>query len=351
MQYILTIGIGCNKDGKYFDSTLKSIIQLLEKYNFLDKTEICICNDAQHQCGDFLIAKKYQQFYNNFRLFDNKINKGISYTYHQLLMNAKGKYFMAFDSDDIIADFDINKAISFLDQNKKYSGSYGIKKLVTLNGEGSYTGANSDLFNFGFYCNHNAMILNTQLARQYGGYFPTFLTFSPIVSSDICMWITHYIYKDLYFDPTLRCYGRLHENNHSSKNSHLYSKQFYQIKQGLLSLYKNGTRTQNLKIIILGIIKNDTDCLKNVFLNSNDKHFFYSKYVFKHYYQFLKKHSEIKSISELLLQALLYNNQIKDDILSIILDTNQLNLKKQQILSLKKNIKLYDNKQWFETFF
>lgn len=328
MEKYLSVCIGCNKDGTYFVQTLQSIIALLQKNNLIKYSEICICNDSKEICGDFIVAKKYKQQYPKlFRLFNNKKNMGISYTYQKLLYKAKGKFFLVFDSDDIIADFKILDSLNFLQSNDRYIGSYGIKRLFDNDGKHlGDTGGQCSLFSFGFFCNHNAMILKREQAIQAGGYFPKFLKHPTKVASDIVMWIGMFLYKDLYFESQLRCYGRCNNNNHSSKNSYLYQQQFKFIKQDLLEYYQGqGARmNKNLIIISQGILKDsyNEQKIKTLFFQQLPRQVIFSKYVFPYYMQFLSRKNYIAEIISSLLYGALYNNEQLNDYIALYATQN-----------------------------
>lgn len=362
MKKVLSICIGCNKQGFYFQSTINSLIALLQKYQITNATEILICNDSKNISGDFAIAKKYKKdFPKLFRLFNNKENKGIAYTYQFLLFKSKGEFFMPFDSDDIVADFDIVKSIQFLQQNQKYIGSYGLKKIFNNQGqELGVTGGQSDLFNFGFYCNHNAMILKTQQAKQLGGYYTFFLSKQLKVACDVAMWANMYIHKDLYFQNCLRCYGRQHQNNHSQKNFALYDYQYNVLKQDIISYYnkKNNCAEDNLMIIAQGILKHSYTIteIQQMFFQRMPHSVLFSKYVFNEYVQFLKRKGLVAQVVSAILYGSIYNKQLSKVILQFCQNNKYISKNLHNFSLLYNNFATYVNAElqydnWFKKFF
>lgn len=360
---ILSICIGCNKNGQYFSVTLQSIIKLLNKYGILNKSQVLICNDSENKSGDFIIAQQYKQKYPKlFKLIDNKKNYGIAYTYNLLLHRSKGQFFMAFDSDDIIADFNIIKEIQFLKNNDKYVGSYGLKKLFNNNGQQlCVTGGQCDLFNFGFYCNHNAMILKTQQAINAGGYYTYYLKKQMKVAPDIAMWIAMFIYKDLYFDNCLRCYGRIHDNNHSDKMGDLYETEFLQIQNSLIQFYCRNKHncSDNLKIISQGLIRRqllDQNYDKILFMQTFSQQILFSKYVFPFYIQFLAKKGYVAEIVSAILFGLLFNDELKQFVAKYCLQNRFISHQLRDFSKIKwlknnfENVSLSDD-DWFKFFF
>lgn len=84
---------------KYIEKTLLSLFN----NTIIDKTEIIILNDCSQDNSMEIIYKlcnKYPSI--NVQIYNNKSNKGISYTRQVLLNHARGKYLIFVDSDDIV---------------------------------------------------------------------------------------------------------------------------------------------------------------------------------------------------------------------------------------------------------
>ena len=354
----ITIAIGVHRGQKnYFIQTLDSIILMLQKNNILEQTQIVVCNDQKQECNDYLIAKQYQNKYGNlFRLYNNNGNYGIAYTYHKMLLLAQGKFFIPFDSDDIIANFDINQSLDFLNVHDEYVGSYGIKRLFNNDCTSiSDTGYTSDLFNFKFYCNHNCMILKTEELIKAGGYYPQFYKSNAIAAPDIVMWIGCYIYKDLKFQNQLRCYGRIHDNNSSEKNGNLYGIQFEKIKSCLINYFneKKEIASDNLRIMYYSLFKQKyTNQDYNKLYNMSSKNILFNSYLFPYYVQYLLKNGSIKKAISSLLYGSLYNQNLKQIIIDQTINNPFIDKSNMNFSELKQKNKIvkFQNDIWFKLF-
>ena len=285
---------------------------------------------------------------------------GIAYTYNFMLNKAKGDFFMAFDSDDIIADFDICCQLDFLRNNDKYVGSYGLKKMFNNDKKQLFvTGGQCDLYNFEFYCNHNAMILKTKQAVIAGGYRTHYLSKQVKVAPDVAMWIGMFIYKDLYFSKQIRCYGRAYEDSHSQKNKNNYFEQIYQIVKDVIIFYLKNKKqcSDNLKIISQGLIRKqyDQNYQQILFLQEFKQQILFSKYVFPAYVEYLKNKGRKAQIVSSILYGLLYNDQLKQFVANYCLKNKFISkqvrdFSKLNFLKFKVKILSLDD-QWFNKFF
>ncbi len=87
----------------FLEDCIKSVLkQLFSDY------EIILINDSSTD-NSWKIAEKYASLYTHIRLFQNKTNRGPGYTRNVGISNARGKYCLFLDADDMLADGCLNK--------------------------------------------------------------------------------------------------------------------------------------------------------------------------------------------------------------------------------------------------
>ena len=359
MNKKLTIGIGCSGDKRNFiDQTLNSIISLLKKYRYTNKSIITIYNDDDHQCLDYLTALRFAEKYPNLIICkDNGQNLGIAKTYNKMCMQCETQYFMQFDSDDIINDFNIKQAVEFLQQNLEYCGSYGIKDGFDQNGKIIYrTGQQYDIAMYKITFNNNAMIFRVSDCKKIGFYFPQYLENIILGAAlDVAMWIGMTLKKPMYFDKQVRTFGRQWSGgNHLEKNQ-LYQEEFKLIEQQLRKHYGlfNDSWTIYEKEIYY--------CLWNQYLNKQQKKQFFSRVnvfespgIFRNYIDYLYKNKQYQKVLSNLFLAFYKNEKLKTVIASILpyFGLLQSNIKQFLYYQQKLNaLQLPLNSQWFYKFF
>lgn len=254
---LITIGIGVYlRQKSYFKNTLNSILNNILKNNYRDKIKILIINDYDTQVQDFIIAKQYANVYSDlFQLKTNDKNRGIAYTYNRMVKQCNTKYFMAFDSDDVITPFNIIDQVNFLQSNPQYGGSYGKRWLYDFIRNIGYKcimGSKynlNDFINFTCPVTHNAIILRVSDALATNNYIPNYLSYIAnsyvTVACDFSMFVAMLLYKDLYFDDQVRCLYNEHDKCFHKQKSNLFISQFENIAKCIIRYSKQ----QNFKYV------------------------------------------------------------------------------------------------------
>ena len=155
-----------NTDLKELKEAVESILNQTYK-NF----EFLIINDGAKN-GEIQLIESYKD--NRIKILNNEENLGLEKSLNKGLKNAKGKYIVRMDTDDIAHLNRIEKQLEFIEENPQYSivgskvnyfderGIYGTSKRV---GEIE----KEDLL-FGTPFTHPSMIINKKDIINAGGY-------------------------------------------------------------------------------------------------------------------------------------------------------------------------------------
>lgn len=112
MEKILSVSVAAYNVEKFIEQNMKSFLNT----NVSDKIEVLIIDDGSKD-KTAEIASKYQQEYpETVRLIQQK-NSGPGATVNTGLYNATGKYFRMVDGDDWVNSDDLDKYITFLENN------------------------------------------------------------------------------------------------------------------------------------------------------------------------------------------------------------------------------------------
>lgn len=317
----LTIGIGTYGQNNYIKATLSSIICLLKKYNYIEQTKIIVVNDDNKICPSYSTALQFSKKYPYLiQCIDNQQNLGIQKTYSKILYSCGTEYFMIFDSDDIIGDFNIKQQVEFLENNKQYSGSYGLKHIFDKNGRVDRTyGGFYSIANLDVNMNNNAMLLRVQDAKNSGFYFPPYLKNKELKTySDIAMWLGMILYKPFYFDQNTRCFGREHEKSYTATNEKFNQQSYSTIVNSLKQYIKqNGVPNlywKQLKFFFTQLKRQK----KYELFNQFGMFVFQDLSLFKYYIEFLFEDKNYCQGTNMLLYGLIINPTLKPYIIQYI---------------------------------
>lgn len=362
MDKKLTIGIGTyGQTRNYISRTLKSIIALLKKYRYTNKTTIFVYNDDSIYSLDYMTALKFQQKYPNLIVCrDNGQNLGIAKTYQKMCFECETPYFLQFDSDDIIGDFNIKQQIQLLDNNKQYSGSYGIKIIFNQNGEKiAFFGQQYSLTRNRITINNNSLLLRVEDCKNTNMYFPQYYTNekSFVAALDVVMWVGMILKKPFYFDNTVRAYGLDWIDGNHIKHGDKYNVQFAQMNEMLTKKY--------------GIFSDDWTIYEKQlyyqlfaeYLNKQQKAQYWDRIgedrfndpeIFLAYLNYLCSQQQHEKIIANLYLGLLKNDKLKTMVASVIATSNLIGCYKWQFIQYFNNqiakIQPYQNEQWFKKF-
>lgn len=362
MQKKLTIGIGTYGNTRnYIGRTLDSIIKLLKKYRYTNKTVIAIYNDDKQKSLDYITALKYMKKYPNLIICkDNCQNLGIAKTYQKMCFECDTPYFLQFDSDDIIGDFNIKQQIEFLQNNTKYCGSYGCK--IIIDQQNNILGMCGDQYNIienNFYTfNNNAMLFRVQDCKKYGFYFPQFYNEDkPLVASpDILMWIGMTIKKPMFFDKTVRTYGLQWNDGNHIRYGQKYSGQLDIINKSLRKKYgtfsDDWTLYQKQLYYSLWIQYLSPQQKVQYWQRIGNKRF-QEKQIFYGYLSYLYNNHEYSKMFADMYLGIMKNSQLKQTVAYIILKTQLIEFYQTQFIDFLNNVdqrKIKQNKQWLQKF-
>lgn len=362
MSKTLTIGIGTyGQTRNYIGRTLQSIIALLKKYRYTTKTTIAIYNDDSQYSLDYITALSYQKKYPNLIVCkDNGQNLGIAKTYQKMCFQCQTPYFLQFDSDDIIGDFNIKQQVQFLQDNQEYCGSYGVK--IIFNQEGARIGRCGQQYNLTknkITINNNSLLVRVEDCKKTGFYFPQFYKSDKSFDAalDVMMWIGLILKKPLYFDRTVRTYGLDWQDGNHIKNGGKYGQQFKVLQNMLRHHYglfsDNWTVYQKQLYYYLWETYLNKE-QKKQFWNRIGQQRFQDRCIFVAYLGDLYKQHQYQKMYANMYLGLLKNKQLEIDIVSVLTTSGLIKLYKQSFVEIfNKNVekfKLNQNVQWFERF-
>lgn len=111
MEPLVSIITPMYNSEKYIGKTIESVLNQTYK-----NWEMLIINDCSTDNGADIV-KKYQKLDKRIKLFNNSINKGVSYSRNYGIEIATGKYIAFLDSDDLWKNNKLQKQISFMEEN------------------------------------------------------------------------------------------------------------------------------------------------------------------------------------------------------------------------------------------
>lgn len=361
MSKILTIGIGVyGQKRNYIDQTLNSIVALLKKYRFTPKTTIVIYNDDSQFAKDYLTALQFQKKYPNLIICKtNGENLGIAKTYQKMCFQCETPYFMQFDSDDIVADFNIKQQIQFLQNHPQYCGSYGVKRVFKNDGNFCfYFGKKykSPLFNMPL--NNNAMIFRVEDCKNIGFYFPKYVNNVVLKAAcDVAMWCGMLLKKPLYFDNTVRTYGRQWQDGNHLIHKDRYNKQYEIIYLLLKKQYNDfniNWTLQQKKIFYLLWKDRLSIQQKKQYWKIVEQLLYKDQILFVQYLTFLYKQNKYQQVITTAFTGVIKNHQLQSAVAKYMLSSKlfKTNLDQlQDIVNVHNDNLTLQNTQWFQKFY
>lgn len=235
----LSIGIGCHGSAGYLAGTLDSFLQ---SSCLPRETEIVICDDFSPPGGDGDTARAYAaRCPELIRVFRNDRGEGVARVYQKLREEARGEYFMPFDSDDIFLPFDLERSMAFLDRHSEYAASYGKKRLFDEeNGDRHEShGGDHSVFALSFNprATHNAMLIRADDLDESGGYLPKCLKHVFDSGPDVAMWLGLGVKKLLKFEDGYRALYRVHPGQHSRAKAERYAQGYRRMQEDVFELF------------------------------------------------------------------------------------------------------------------
>ena len=111
MEPLVSIITPLYNSEKYIAETIESV--LAQTYS---NWEMIIVDDCSKD-NSTKIVEEYQKKDRRIKLYQNEINKGVSYTRNRSIDIAQGKYIAFLDSDDLWKKEKLEKQINFMEQN------------------------------------------------------------------------------------------------------------------------------------------------------------------------------------------------------------------------------------------
>ena len=111
MEPLVSIITPLYNSEKYIAETIEFV--LAQTYS---NWEMIIVDDCSKDNG-VEIVEKYREKDKRIKLYQNEINKGVSYTRNRAIDIAQGKYIAFLDSDDLWKKEKLEKQINFMEQN------------------------------------------------------------------------------------------------------------------------------------------------------------------------------------------------------------------------------------------
>ncbi|MBR1753277.1 glycosyltransferase family 2 protein [bacterium] len=118
MSKKVSIIIPCYNNGKFVSEAIESALNQTYK-----DIEIVIVNDGSTDNSSEVI-KEYADKNKNILFFDNEENHGVVYARNMAIEACRGEYILPLDSDDIIENTYVEKAVEILDKNPDISIVY-----------------------------------------------------------------------------------------------------------------------------------------------------------------------------------------------------------------------------------
>lgn len=232
---LVSVVVPCYNHEKYVKETIESIINQTYK-----NIELIVIDDGSKDNSVSVIQELADKY--GFT-FIHRPNKGLSATLNEGIRLAKGKYFSAIASDDILMLEKIEKQVEFMESNPEYGMCYG--KIVYFEDsiENTYEYPNSnkqgwvfdDLLKYGCFIPAPSTFMRKEVFETVGEYDES------LWIEDWDMWLRiSQKYQVGYIDEYLAYYRR-HDTNISSQ-----SLKMYKAEKQILEKYKDYENFDNV---------------------------------------------------------------------------------------------------------
>ena len=194
-----------------------------------------ICVDDNSIDNSIEIIKNYQKIDPRIKLVENKNNSGPAYSRNIGIRESKGKYILPLDSDDIIDKTYIEKAVSILNQGRKYSVVYSkAMKFGTINEAWNLPEYNPEIMPYGNMVFCSALYRRSDW-EKYSGYDTELSGYE-----DWDFWLNFVEEKKKFYriNEVLFLYRQHNVNSVNRKAEENYSYLFEQIRKKHSRLYR-----------------------------------------------------------------------------------------------------------------
>ena len=138
-------------------------------------TEVILFNDCSPDDSQSIIDEYARRCPDVVRAMKSKENLGVGNARTEMCRNARGRYILSFDQDDIMLPFDLGGVIAMMDANPQYGASYSKKYLFDKSGlTGKVHGGSPSDFNAFFTpkININAMAIRREVLASHDYFRP-----------------------------------------------------------------------------------------------------------------------------------------------------------------------------------
>lgn len=138
-------------------------------------TEVILFNDCSPDDSQRIIDEYADRYPSIVRKMKSEHNLGVGNARTEMCKNARGRYILSFDQDDIMLPFDLGGVIAMMDKNPQYGASYSRKYLFNNKGlTGEVHGGCLSEFNafFAPKININAMVIRADVLAAHDYFRP-----------------------------------------------------------------------------------------------------------------------------------------------------------------------------------
>lgn len=224
---LVSVVMGVYNGEKYIREAVQSVLD--QTYgNF----EFIIVNDASTD-GTVAILEKFKD--ERIRILHNKENKRLAYSLNKGIKEAKGKYILRMDADDICMPDRFANQIAFMEKNPRVGVSFGrcmsfserkiLNLLDTNEASAEYIAANMIFFNTVY---HPSVIIRSEIFKtmEYNEQYT--------VSEDVELWLRVTKEYEIVRTKDLTLLYRVHSNQVSTKYTTIQINQECKMKRPYL---------------------------------------------------------------------------------------------------------------------
>ncbi len=173
-------------------------------------------NDCSPDDSQSIIDEYAQRYPDIVRPMRSEKNLGVGRARTEMCKQARGRYILSFDQDDIMLPFDLASVIAMMDAHPNYSASYARKFLFNDNGlTGEVHGGEYSEFNAFFTpkININAMVIRAEALAAHNYFEPVA---NSGINDDVYLMMRLAADTDIHYDAdTPRTLYRVHDKQNS----------------------------------------------------------------------------------------------------------------------------------------
>ena len=191
-------------------------------------TEVILFNDCSPDDSQSIIDEYASRYPGIIRPMKSEKNLGVGNARTTMCRQARGRYILSFDQDDIMLPFDLGGVISMMDNNPRYGASYSKKYLFDESGlTGEVHGGSPSDFNafFAPKININAMVIRAEILASHDYFKPVP---NSAINDDVFLMIRLGADCDYHYDAdNPRVLYRMHDRQNSRLFHHEDQRPFF----------------------------------------------------------------------------------------------------------------------------